>query len=66
MVIHFCSNQWTLWKVEPIEFVIGSVLNRVAWCAHCLLAHLALIHVTGRLTKLFATVGNRGGGDAIN
>jgi hypothetical protein len=39
-------------RVEAIELVVSSVLNSLAWHTHSLLAHLALVHVTGGLVKV--------------
>ncbi len=51
MIIQFRFDNRTLWKIDAIELVVCSVGDCVAWCAHGLLAHLTLIHVTWGLIE---------------
>ena len=52
-----CSDHWGLWEKYTVDFVIHTIRVIVIWSTHCLLCHLALIHVTWRLV----VVGKRNG-----
>jgi len=52
VVVGLCLEQRTLREVDAVELVIGALVNGVAWRAHRLLSHLALVHVTRRLVEL--------------
>lgn len=51
VVVRLCLQERTLWKVDPIQLVVGSLVNRVTWCSHRLLTHLTLVHITRRLIE---------------
>ena len=43
------ANQWSLWEKQAVDLVVHSIRVRVIRCAHRLLSHLALVHVSWAL-----------------